>query len=72
MLLKWGSTIVIFHCRKYLHDVSANERDANHEQPARNNREDPEDVSKGNGEAKFGELPIEWVKVALIGSLLLP
>lgn len=56
----------------YLHDVSANERDGNHEQPTWNNSESPEDIAKRNCEPKFGKLSIEWVEVAFIRGLLLP
>lgn len=55
-----------------LHDGSADERNANHEGPARNSGENPKEVSNRLGDAILGQRAIEWVEGTLIRSSLLP
>jgi len=55
-----------------LHKGSADERNANHEHPARNNSENPEEITEGHSQAVLGENAIEWVEVALVKRLGLP
>lgn len=54
-----------------LHHGSAEERNANHEQPARNDSENPENVTEGHSEAVLGERAVKWMEVALIKRLVL-
>ncbi len=56
----------------YSHDSSAQEGDTNHEHPAGNNSEEPENISKRNSKTVFGELAIEWVEPTLVWGDLLP
>jgi len=53
-----------------LHHGSAEERNANHEQPARNNSENPENIAEGHSDAVLGERAIKWVEVAFIERLV--
>lgn len=52
------------------HHSSAEERNANHEQPARNDSENPENVTEGHSEVVLGERAIEWVEITLIERLV--
>jgi hypothetical protein len=45
-----------------LHDASAKERNTNHEHPARNDTESPEEISNWNSKAVLGKEAIEWVE----------
>ena len=53
-----------------LHDVSADERNEDHEGPARNDSKTPEKVSKGNCKTKFGKRSVEWLEVSGVYFLL--
>lgn len=51
---------------RYLHDVSADERNEDHECPARNNSQSPENVSYRNCKMVFGKLSIKWMEISRI------
>lgn len=59
-------------CHSLAHDVSAHEGNTNHEQPARNNGKDPENISEGDCEAVLGEYTIERVEITIVDRQVLP
>lgn len=59
------------HALEHLHDVAADERDADHESPAGNLGEAPDSVANGNVKAVLGERAVEGVEEALVRSGLL-
>jgi len=68
----WGSSAWLGRESSLAHDVSRDHGNTNHEQPAGNNTEYPEDVAERDRKTVLVELSLEWVEVALIYWLLLP
>ena len=56
----------------YLHDGSADKRNTDHEGPAGNNTECPQEVRDWLRKAVLGERAVEGMEVTLIRLLLLP
>lgn len=51
---------------KSLHHCPAQERNTNHEHPARDDSEDPKDIADRDGKAVLGKGAIEWVEKSVI------
>lgn len=54
------------------HHVSAEEADSDHEQPARNNVEEPEHISERHSQAILSKRTIKWMEPSLSRCLILP